>query len=174
MDFSEFAGKTIELRNEPGVGGLGVEVNYDDTDKVMRFNVAEGPLSEPDTSVVPTTLRDVPFPPSSTVIDHSFRFARTAGVWTINGVAFSDVENRILASVPLGTVELWELTNQAQGWTHPIHIHLVDFKIVSRTGAATGATTRGVEPYESAGLKDVVYLGKGETVVVEAHYAPVS
>lgn len=140
----------------------------------MRFNVAES-LSSPDTSVVPSTLRDVPFPSStSTTIDHSFRFARTAGQWSINGVTFSDVENRLLANVPLGTVQLWQLTNAAQGWTHPIHIHLIDFRVLSRTGAATGATTRGVEPYESAGLKDVVYLGKGETVVVEAHYAPVS
>jgi FtsP/CotA-like multicopper oxidase with cupredoxin domain len=32
-------------------------------------------------------------------------------------------------------------------WTHPIHIHLVDFQIVSRTG------TRGVRPYEKASPK---------------------
>jgi bilirubin oxidase len=139
----------------------------------MRFNVAEGPLSSPDLSVVPAVLRTVPFPNSgATVPDHSFRFSRTAGKWTINGVTFSDVNNRMLANVPFGTVELWELVNQSQGWTHPIHIHLVDFKIISRTGGATGATPRGVESYESAGLKDVVYLGKGERVVVEAHYAP--
>lgn len=143
----------------------------------MRFNVAEGPLSEPDTSVIPAILRDVPFPSSTgTTPDHSFRFARTGTprTWTINGVAFSDVQNRILADVPFGTIELWELDNPGQGWTHPIHIHLVDFRIISRQGAATGQTTRGIEPYESAGLKDVVYLGKGEKVIVEAHYAPVS
>ena len=44
-------------------------------------------------------------------------------------------------------------------------MHLVDFRVISRTG-------RGVEPYEAAGLKDVVWLGKNEVVKVEAHYAP--
>lgn len=29
-----------------------------------------------------------------------------------------------------------------------------------------------MEPYEAAGLKDVVWLGKNEVVLVEAHYAP--
>ena len=55
-------------------------------------------------------------------------------------------------------------TNTSQ---HPIHIHLVDFKVISRT---SGNNARTVMPYES-GLKDVVWLGRRETVVVEAHYA---
>lgn len=46
-------------------------------------------------------------------------------------------------------------------------MHLVDFKVLQRTNG-----DRSVLPYESAGLKDVVWLGKGETVIVEAHYAP--
>jgi bilirubin oxidase len=166
FDFSDYADQTIELRNEETAGGIGVEVDYEDTDKVMRFVVASA-VSSPDTSVVPDQLRDVPFPPAGSAVDHSFRFARTNGDWTINGVGFTDVENRLLANVPFETVQIWQLENRSQGWTHPIHVHLVDFRILSRTGG------RGiVEPYESAGLKDVVWLGKGETVLVEAHYAP--
>lgn len=166
FDFSTFKGKTIELRNLEDVDDIGTDKDYKHTDKVMRFVVGSN-LPRPDTSIVPSQLRQVPFPPATTGVDHHFLFHRTNSEWRINGVGFADVQNRLLANVPLGTVEIWELENSSGGWTHPIHLHLVDFKVLSRTG-------RQVEPYESAGLKDVVYLGKGETVRVEAHYAPVS
>nr|Q12737.1 RecName: Full=Bilirubin oxidase; Flags: Precursor [Albifimbria verrucaria]BAA02123.1 bilirubin oxidase [Albifimbria verrucaria]BAA03166.1 bilirubin oxidase [Albifimbria verrucaria] len=168
FDFSDYAGKTIELRNLGGsIGGIGTDTDYDNTDKVMRFVVADD-TTQPDTSVVPANLRDVPFPSPTTNTPRQFRFGRTGPTWTINGVAFADVQNRLLANVPVGTVERWELINAGNGWTHPIHIHLVDFKVISRT---SGNNARTVMPYES-GLKDVVWLGRRETVVVEAHYAP--
>lgn len=47
---------------------------------------------------------------------------------------------------------------------HPIHIHLVDFKVISRS-------RRGVEPYE-AGFKDVVFLDENETAEVIARFHP--
>ena len=31
-------------------------------------------------------------------------------------------------------VEIWELENKSGGWFHPLHIHLVDFKILDRNG----------------------------------------
>lgn len=167
FDFSKFAGKTIELRNLEDVGEAGTDDDYDNTDKVMRFVVAK--TGSADTSSVPSSLRQVPWPSSNhDTIDHHFRFHRSNGEWQINGVTFSDAENRMLGNVPENTVEIWELENSSGGWSHPIHIHLVDFKVLSRTGK------RGVQSYEEAGLKDVVWLGRGETVRVEAHYAPVS
>ncbi|GAP83355.2 putative bilirubin oxidase [Rosellinia necatrix] len=165
FDFSQFAGQQIELRNLEDVGGFGVDDDYENTDKVMRFNVAAGAVADP--STVPATLRAVPFPPETAGIDHHFEFHRQHGEWLINGVGFEDAANRVLANVPRGTVEIWELENSSGGWTHPIHVHLVDFRVISRTGG-----DRGVEPYESHGLKDVVWLAKGETVRVEAHYEP--
>ncbi|KFA69797.1 hypothetical protein S40285_02429 [Stachybotrys chlorohalonatus IBT 40285] len=168
FDFSDFAGKTVDLKNVVGqVGGIGTDTDYDNIDKVMRFVVAEE-TSAPDTSVVPADLRDVPFPSPTTDAAIPFRFSRTNGVWTINGIAFANVEARLLANVPLGTVQRWELINVGNGWTHPIHVHLVDFRIISRV---SGNNARTVEPYES-GLKDVVWLGRRETVVVEAHFNP--
>lgn len=133
----------------------------------MRFNVSPDPPATPDTSVVPNILADVDFPPRTDDIDHRFHFGRRQGEWRINGVGFADPQNRILAKVPRGTVEIWELDNDYSGWSHPIHIHLVDFRVIWRSG------NRGVLPYEEAGLKDVVWLGRGETARVEAHYAPV-
>ncbi|KAH7030613.1 Cupredoxin, partial [Microdochium trichocladiopsis] len=164
FDFSTFAGQSVELRNLEDVGGVGTDDDYGATNKVMKFVVSSGAVQ--DSSVVPQKLRNVPFPPQTSGVDRRFKFGRSNGQWTINGVTFADVDNRILANVPRGTVEIWELENSSGGWTHPIHLHLVDFRVLSRSGG------RSVLPYESHGLKDVVWLAKGETVTVEAHYLP--
>jgi len=164
FDFSTFAGQNITRRNYEDVGQ---DDDYLHTDKVMRFVVSSTPVT--DTSVVPTALATVDFPtPAGPTVDHHFEFERTNGEWRINDIGFADVANRVLANVPRGTVELWELENSSGGWSHPIHIHLVDFKVLSRQNGR-GNT---VYAYESQGLKDVVWLGPGETVKVEAHYAP--
>ncbi|KAI1311397.1 Cupredoxin [Xylaria venustula] len=165
FDFTQFAGQSVDLRNLPGVGGFGVDQDFENTDKVMRFNVAADPVDDP--STVPANLREVPFPPDTEGVDQHFLFHRQHGQWLINGVGFEDVANRVLANVPRGTVEIWELENKSGGWTHPIHVHLVDFRVIFRSGA-----DRDVEPYEAHGLKDVVWLSKGETVRLEAHYEP--
>ncbi|RTE68591.1 Bilirubin oxidase, partial [Fusarium euwallaceae] len=165
FDFSKYAGQTLELRNLEKVGGIGTDDDYENTDKVMRFVVSSDKVE--DNSTVPEKLRDISFArPETNEINHHFRFHRTNGEWRINGVGFADAANRVLAKVPRGTVEIWELENSSGGWTHPIHVHLVDFLVLDREGR------RGTMPYESAGLKDVVWLGKGETVRVAAVYAP--
>jgi bilirubin oxidase len=88
-------------------------------------------------------------------------------MWTVNGKTFADVNNRILAKPQRGAVEIWELENSSGGWSHPVHIHLVDFQILSRTGGK-----RSVLNYEKEALKDVVLLGVNEKVTVIARYAP--
>ena len=42
----------------------------------------------------------------------------------------------VAAEVDLDGVEVWEIENRSGGWFHPVHIHLVDFKILSRNGKA--------------------------------------
>ncbi|KAK1757942.1 bilirubin oxidase [Echria macrotheca] len=164
FDFSPFAGQNITLRNAQDVGA---DDDYLHTNKVMRFVVSSTPVSDP--STVPSALATIKWPaPAGPNPDHHFEFGRTNGQWRINGVGFSDVNNRVLANVPRGSVELWELENGGGGWSHPIHIHLVDFRVVYRSDDED----RPVYNYESQGLKDVVWLAPGETVRVEAHYAP--
>ncbi|KAK3939729.1 Cupredoxin [Diplogelasinospora grovesii] len=127
----------------------------------MQFVVSSTPVTDP--SAVPASLCTVPFPPPTTQApNHHLLFERKNGEWKINGVGFNEADKRVLANVPRGTVEVWELENGGGGWSHPIHVHLVDFKVL------TGLCTE----YEAQGLKDVVWLAPGETVTVEAHYAP--
>ena len=87
---------------------------------------------------------------------------RDNGNWTINRVTWKQVIDsgftKVAANPTLGTAEIWELSNESGGWFHPLHIHLVDFKILSRNGKPPA-------PYEVA-PKDVVYLGPNETVQV--------
>lgn len=162
VDFAQYKGENLTLRNSRDVGA---DNDYPDTDKVMKFIVSSTSVSDP--SSVPSTLRSVPFPPTKSTVDQHFKFERSNGEWKINDVSFADVANRVLAKPKRGTVEVWELENSSGGWTHPIHIHLVDFRVKKRVNGK-----RSVLPYESAGLKDVVWLGPGETVTVEAYYAP--
>ncbi|KAI9172636.1 Cupredoxin [Paramyrothecium foliicola] len=147
IDFTAFAGQTLDLRSVPEANGIGKADEYEKTLEVMRFVVKTGAVTDPSTK-------------------RHFLFHHSNSQYLINDVGFADIENRVLARPPVGTVETWELENNSGGWTHPVHLHLVDFRVIKRTGG------RGVMAYEAAGLKDVVWLGRGETVTVEAHYLP--
>jgi len=58
-------------------------------------------------------------------------------------------------NVPLNNTEIWELRSTS-GFGHPFHIHDVEFKILTRNGAAP--------PAEENGWKDVVLVKRNETV----------
>ncbi|KAF2094723.1 oxidase cueO precursor [Rhizodiscina lignyota] len=165
IDFASYAGKNLTFKN---VGDIGADTKYAGTDRVMRFVVGTVVTSTENNGPIPSKLRDVPFPPFKTTVDRHFRFESSGGQWKINGVTWADEANRVMAKPLRGAIEVWELENSSGGWTHPIHIHLIDFQIISRTGGQRNT----VLPYEKVALKDVVWLGKGETVKVIARYAP--
>jgi bilirubin oxidase len=165
FDFSAFAGKNITVKNGRDVQH---DEDYNSTDKVMRFVVGKDVSDTSNNGNPPSSLRAVPFPPNNNgKIDRTFKFHRSNGEWQVNGVTFADVKNRILAKPPRGAIEIWQLENGSGGWSHPVHIHLVDFQILTRTGGS-----RGVLNYEKEALKDVVLLGENEVVTVIARYAP--
>ena len=56
------------------------------------------------------------------------------------------------------SVEQWTIINESGGWFHPVHIHLIDAKIIARN-------TNGGKPFAwELGPKDVFYTGEGESV----------
>ncbi|CAD0100682.1 unnamed protein product [Aureobasidium mustum] len=164
FDFSSYAGQNITLKN---TGNVAADDDFDGTDRVMRFMVGNSVSDNTNNGPLPATLRSVPLPPAKTTVDRSYEFMRSNGEWQVNNVVWSDVQDRVIAKPERGAVERWELVNSAGGWSHPIHIHLIDFQVVSRTGG-----TRGVLPYEQTALKDVVWLNKNEKVQVLARYGP--
>lgn len=159
-DFSPYKNQNVTLRNNN---------NIDTVTQVMRFVVGDT-VTEPNNGAgtLPAKLRDVAFPPAHAPTEHTFEFQRQGGEWKINGAAWSDgPTERVLAKPPRGAVEKWHLKNGAGGWTHPIHIHLIDFQIINRVNGK-----RPLLPYEKVALKDVVWLNTNEEVDVVARYAP--
>jgi len=163
FDFTGFEGQEIFLRN---ARQFSVNPDFAFTDFVMKFNVTNNVTDQAGNGPLPETLLDIPFPADTGKVDRSFRFERQNGGWKINGVGWDDPDGPpIIADPPTDGVEVWELVNSAGGWAHPVHIHLIDFRIISRTG-------RGVEPFEASGFKDVAFTAEGETVHVIARFAP--
>jgi FtsP/CotA-like multicopper oxidase with cupredoxin domain len=162
IDFSKYpAGKRVELRNASNKNN----VDYDFTGRVMAFDVTDEAVdtSGPAAKVMPTLLTSsttMSLKPSQSVKTRRMRVKRDNDIWTIGDMTWNEVVEsgfrKVLADPDLDDVEIWEIENSSGGWFHPVHIHLVDFQILSRNGRAPFNYERGP--------KDVVYVGEGETV----------
>jgi spore coat protein A len=157
IDFAEYpVGTQIVLQNREGNAG---------TAEMMRFDVARNAVDDsrvPDTLSTLELLRD-------DLADHTreFTFGETqisdapAFAWTINGLQFDPDQS--IAQPRLNDLEIWTLQHQPFAGApvqviHPIHIHLVNFRILDRNGQPPAA-------YES-GWKDTVVLRPGDRVRV--------
>ncbi len=174
IDFRHLkVGQTVDLRNLSNKNNI----DFADTDKIMRFQVVEdsGPAST--ITSIPTTLDPGPVPdsargaldtmsltPEMAVAKRTLRFIRKGGQWTINGVTWEDVEasgfTELFANPRPFSVEQWTIVNESGGWFHPVHIHLIDAKIIARN-------TNGGRPFAwEGGPKDVFYAGENESVTL--------
>jgi spore coat protein A, manganese oxidase len=183
IDFSKYAGQTFELRNAP----LKNHPDYLHTNKIMQFKVTK-PLSSPYGSAQKNAfaqalaklrsdsfnydnriaqLRAYGLSTAGKIPQRTMVFERSNGRWTINGRVWGNGINPIEANPRLGGVEIWRLRNNSGGWNHPIHLHLVDFLMLSRTGG----NNPGIRNYEK-GFKDTVYLGENEEITVIILFGP--
>jgi FtsP/CotA-like multicopper oxidase with cupredoxin domain len=82
---------------------------------------------------------------------------------TINGKKM-DI-NRIDEQVKLGSTEIWEITNQSammMSMPHSMHLHDVQFQVLSRNGQ--------LPPLHERGRKDTVLIMPGETVRIISRF----
>jgi FtsP/CotA-like multicopper oxidase with cupredoxin domain len=172
IDFAALAGRTLVMNNLRPKNN----VDFPTIGTVMQFQVGQTVTDRSNNATVPgKTLRSRPdcmsLVQTGSTPTRTLNFVRTSGRWTINGKTWSDVINSgfdsTLATSNLNEVEVWKITNPSGGWFHPVHIHLIDFKILSRTGGKRG----GVQPFE-CGPKDVVYVGEDETVTIIGRFGP--
>lgn len=133
VDFSNFANQNLTLKNTFSLEGQGL-AQFDNMDLVMSF-VVGGSVSDWSSNEVPSTLnQNIVWPQDSDQVDHVFRFQLGGdNHWTINGVDFNDINNRILARPPQGSTQRWRLVYAGGPGYHPVHIHLVDFKVSPTT-----------------------------------------
>lgn len=167
VDFSPYRpGTRIELRNLSNKNNI----DYDFTDRIMAFEVTDAPF-DARANRIPETLVTHPvmeLQPAQAVVTRHLQFQRHGGDWTINQETWEDVIasnfQHAIANPGLNDVEIWELENKSGGWFHPIHLHLVGFRILDRYGGSPF-------PWEN-GPKDVVYLGEYETVRIITRFGP--
>jgi FtsP/CotA-like multicopper oxidase with cupredoxin domain len=171
IDFAQFkAGQRVELRNLSNPNNR----DFTNTNKVMAFDVVDTPVdtSDPTAHTIPAelnpdndTMNLIPTPGMKV---RNIRVQRDGGEWTLNGQTWQDVINSgfraVLADPALNATEIWQIENSSGGWFHPVHIHLIDFKILSRNGKPPFAW--------ELGPKDTVYVGEGETVRFIAKFGP--
>ena len=121
--------------------------------QILRFDVDREP-DEPDESQVPEVLRPLraPVVPRNARV-RRWEFDRENDQWTVNSRLF-DV-NKPAAIIKRGVDEVWELRGKGS-WSHPVHIHFEEARILTRNGVAP--------PPHERGRKDVFELRPGEVV----------
>ncbi|HXJ21998.1 MAG TPA: multicopper oxidase domain-containing protein [Polyangia bacterium] len=119
VDFSDAAGKNVLLKSQ--------------SFQLMQFRVGRGrPAREP---ALPRKLRDIPRPrPEAAVTTRTLALneyhdaGRHRMLMLLNGKRWHDP---VTERPRLGTAEVWNLMNLTED-THPIHLHLVRFRILDR------------------------------------------
>jgi spore coat protein A len=128
---------------------------------VLRFDVNR---RASDHSRVPAVLRPLPALATPTVTRQiTLGLDPRDFTFKINGKTFDP--ERVDTTIKKGATEVWEVTNldTAFGIPHNFHIHLVQFRVLTRNGQPPAPS--------EAGWKDTVPLQPGETVRLQATFA---
>ncbi|PLS07104.1 multicopper oxidase family protein [Neobacillus cucumis] len=180
VDFSNHKGKNIILTNDARAPFPNGDAPDFDLTQIMQFRV-KSKLSKPDKSKIPAKLsclerldpKDAVFVRKNTLVETKDEFGRLKLL--LNNM---DWDKPPITETPQnGTIEIWELYNTTLD-THPIHLHLVTFQILSRakfSGNPTGNPYIGqplpLDPSES-GWKDTVRANPGEVTRIIARFGP--
>jgi spore coat protein A len=148
VDFSRYrVGQQVTLTNRIGTGTAA---------QVMRFRVTR---REPDDTAIPDRLATLARPGADRVdATRTFVFQNhDRHSWTINGSEFDPT--RPVATPRLGATEVWRFITD---FHHSVHVHLVQFLVLSRNGKSPGR-------YDG-GWKDTVDLRPAEEAAVIARF----
>jgi FtsP/CotA-like multicopper oxidase with cupredoxin domain len=172
-----FGAQRLRLENRleqtDGRGPTGNILPAGQGDQLMEFRLVGNAVADDSFDPAPVAFPNVPasagdavfapisLPDISQVqprLTRTFRFERGDGGWQINGRFMDCTRFRLRPQV--NTAERWIIQNDSGGWQHPVHIHLEEFRILSRNGVP-------VKPGNvEFSRKDVVRLGFGEQIEV--------
>jgi FtsP/CotA-like multicopper oxidase with cupredoxin domain len=144
---------------------------------VMKIVIGDDPPeNEPDVSVIPSKLRELPdLVPGAlaAVKDKStptFELQRGSVntdpevEWLINGQEFDPTKP--LISPKMGSGAVWRIRNGGGGWVHPMHLHMEEHRVITRNGKPA---PDGRHPDDS-GKEDVIALDPSEEVVISRRF----
>jgi FtsP/CotA-like multicopper oxidase with cupredoxin domain len=142
---------------------------------MMKIVIGDNPPdNEPDVSIIPAKLRDVPpyVDNYQNLIKGAPTFELQRGSsnddpeteWLINGQSFE-------AAVPMISVKrdssaVWRIKNGGGGWVHPMHLHMEEHRVISRNGKPA---PDGRHP-DDTGKEDVVALDPSEDVLISRKF----
>jgi FtsP/CotA-like multicopper oxidase with cupredoxin domain len=182
IDFNKIAerfGNPARIRLENrleqvnGRGPTGKILPAGQGDQLLEFRLVGGPVADasfdPEPVAFPTVAAaadDAVFDPISLPeiasatprLTRTFRFERGNGQWQVNG-QFMDC-TRFRFTVQANEWERWIIQNKSGGWEHPVHIHLEEFRMISRNGVDLKAGD------VDFGRKDVLVLGDEDVEVL--------
>ncbi|MBT2598917.1 MULTISPECIES: multicopper oxidase [unclassified Oceanobacillus] len=129
IDFTEFEGKSLTINND-----LGEDADPEDqTNNIMQFKVTK-PLTTKDTSRIPKHLTHIPSLKQNSI--NTIRNLKLVGSEDQFGRPLLLLNNQlwhdpITEKPQLGDTEIWSIVN-VTNFTHPIHLHLVQFQVLDR------------------------------------------
>ncbi len=139
----------------------GTDVQGKQAFKILKFKVAR---QEFDPFQLPAVLMPVEqIAESQAIATRTFNIGHMMSHGGMGGMVMHPIDgktfdaNRSDEVVKAGTTEIWEFDNTSGAETHPMHIHSVQFLVLSRTGG------RAVQAWEK-GWKDTVLAFPGEKV----------
>lgn len=144
--------------------------------EILKFVVVDGAAH---TAEIPDTLRALgTIDPAESVVARDFVLGKASDDgcgrqnWLINGLGWDDITEY----PELGTVETWRFINDS-GVSHPMHMHLVFFRILDRQSFTMGPEEEIIpqgDPEPPAawedGWKDTVMVHPGQMVRVIARF----
>jgi blue copper oxidase len=181
VDFSGQQGQTLDLKAynsnlPPGMPGdepINFAPPFGNALGAIDFNilhlVVSSPTSNPVTAIPSALTSNIPYAAASAqltrvvTISDSLIPPGPGPTFIINHQLF-DI-NHIEYTVPIDNIEIWQLTSTST-FSHPFHIHDVQFNILTRNGVAPPAAEQG--------WKDVVFVRGGETVRFIAKFSDFS
>jgi spore coat protein A len=191
VDFSnpELSGQTIILRNNARAPfPMGETVNPQTAGQIMAFRVTV-PLNGTDNSVIPTTLRQYPITvlgaPDKTrqllLVETEDEYGRLKPQLGTSALGALNWDQPITENPMLDSIEEWEVINYTED-AHPIHLHLVNFQIISRhkfnisryvMGSPNSLQLLGqpkLPTTDESGWKDTAVMYPGEVTRIRAKF----
>jgi spore coat protein A, manganese oxidase len=205
IDFSGLAPGTLLTLNNNAKSPFpkGAAVDPQTTAQIMQFRVVS--LTAPDTSVIPSTLNTITrLNPANATVVRTLTLNETMGMggplaMFLDGKAWDPMVSPITELPKLGATEIWEIINLTAD-THPIHLHLVQFQLLSRQKfqaskyqksydalnpvlPAATTTNPPIGPFLTGkpmppdpnenGWKDTVKMNPGEVTRIIVRFAPI-